>query len=267
MKNDYEQICIRVQEVARNAGDFIREERKKITASDVETKSTASFVTYVDKAAERIIVDALQKILPEAGFETEEGTAGNRGENLTWVVDPLDGTTNFIHGIYPNSVSIGLLESGIPVLGVVYETGLDELFYAWKGSAAYLNGEVIHTGSAVRSEETLIGTGFPYYDFVRMDDYFEVLRYLMKNTRGLRRLGSAAADLCYVAAGRFDAFFEHALHSWDVAAGAFILQQAGGKVTDFEGGDNWLHGGEILAASNSYFPEFFSILNQRLGKR
>ncbi len=263
---DYQRICENVQQIARNTGVFIRGERLKISAGDVETKSAASFVTYVDKTAEKMIVSALKELLPAAGFVTEEGTAGNAGEKYIWIIDPLDGTTNYIHGIFPSSVSIGLIENGTPVMGVVYEIGLDELFYAWKESPAYLNGREINVSISSRSEDALIGTGFPYYDFDRLENYIDVLRHLMKTTRGLRRMGSAAVDLCYVASGRFDAFFEHALHAWDVAAGAFILQQAGGRVTDFNGGNDWLFGGEIIAASSNYFPDFYGVVNARLGK-
>ena len=150
---------------------------------------------------------------------------------------------------------------------MVYEVGANELFYAWKGSKAFCNGAEIKAAARSKSEEALIATGFPYYDFERMDDYIEAMKELMQSTRGIRRFGSAAIDLCYIAAGRFDAFWEHALHAWDVAAGAFILQQAGGKTVDFNGGNNWLFGGEIISASNAYFPEFFSVVNKYLGEK
>lgn len=264
---NYEALCGQVREIALTTGDFIRKERLVISGADIELKGTASLVTYVDKAAERMIVESLRKLLPEAGYVTEEGTAVSKGEELVWVIDPLDGTTNYLHGIFPSSVSIGLVENGVPVLGVVYETGLDELFYAWKDSPAWLNGREIKVSLSSHSEDTLIATGFPYYDFDRLEDYINVLRNLMKSTRGLRRMGSAAVDLCYVAAGRFDAFFEHALHAWDVAAGALIVRQAGGKVTDFNGGENWLFGGEIIAASHNYFDEFFKIVHSNLGAK
>jgi len=264
---DYKNLCFQVQEIARETGSFIREEGKKITVSDIEFKGITSLVTYVDKTAEARIVTALKKLIPDSGFVAEEGTADSNNEKYTWIIDPLDGTTNFIHGIAPHSVSIGLKENEKMVLGVVYEVKLDEMFYAWKDSTAYLNGQVIKVSPNSKSEHALIGTGFPYYDFDRVDDYIAAMKYLMKNTRGLRRLGSAAVDLAYVAAGRFDAFFEHALHAWDVAAGAFIIQQAGGKVTDFNGGENWLFGGEIIAVSKNYFDEFYSIINQHLGRK
>ncbi len=264
---DYKELCFQVQEIARSAGNFIHEERSKISAKDIELKSAASLVTYVDKTAEATIVSALKKLTPECGFVAEEGTATSSDEKFKWFVDPLDGTTNYIHGIPPHSVSIGLSEDNEMVLGVVYEITSDEIFYAWKGSPAFSNGKEIKVATAAHSVDTLIATGFPYYDFEKTEKYIDVLRDLMKNTRGIRRLGSAAVDLAYVAAGRFDAFFEHALHAWDVAAGVFILQQAGGKITDFNGGDDWLFGGEIVAASSNYYPEFYSIVNKYLGKK
>ena len=264
---DFKNLCFHVQEIARETGSFIREEGKKIKVSDIEFKGITSLVTYVDKTAEARIVAALKNLIPESGFVAEEGTANSNNEKYTWIIDPLDGTTNFIHGIAPHSVSIGLKENEKMVLGVVYEVKLDEMFYAWKESAAYLNGQVIKVSPNSKPENALIATGFPYYDFDRVDDYIAAMKILMKNTRGLRRLGSAAVDLAYVAAGRFDAFYEHALHAWDVAAGAFIIQQAGGKVTDFNGGENWLFDGEIIAASNNYFDEFYSVINQHLGRK
>ncbi|WP_346861422.1 inositol monophosphatase family protein [uncultured Draconibacterium sp.] len=264
---DYKKLCFQVQEIARTAGNFIRDEQKKISAKNIEIKSVASLVTYVDKTAEQQIVSALKALIPDSGFVAEEGTADSNNEKYTWFVDPLDGTTNYIHGLAPHSVSIALAEGDTMVLGVVYEVGANEMFYAWKESAAFCNGEEIHSANRAKSEDTLIATGFPYYDFDRMDDYIEAMKVLMKSTRGIRRFGSAAIDLCYIAAGRFDAFWEHALHAWDVAAGVFILQQAGGKTVDFNGGDNWLFGGELVSASGSYFPEFYGIINKHLGTK
>ena len=264
---NYGNLCLQVQEIARETGSFIREEGKKIKVSDIEFKGITSLVTYVDKTAEARIVAALKKLIPDSGFVAEEGTADSNHEKYTWIIDPLDGTTNFIHGIAPHSVSIALKENDKIVLGVVYEVKLDEMFYAWKDSRAYLNGVEIRVSPNSKSENALIATGFPYYDFDRVDDYISAMKHLMKHTRGLRRLGSAAVDLSYVAAGRFDAFYEHALHAWDVAAGAFIIQQAGGKITDFNGGENWLFGGEIIAASNNYFDEFYQIIHRNLGNK
>jgi myo-inositol-1(or 4)-monophosphatase len=264
---NYKNLCFQVQEIARETGKFIHQEGKKITSADIEFKGVSSLVTYVDKTAESQIINALKKLVPDSGFVAEEGTAGSNNEKYTWIIDPLDGTTNFIHGIAPHSVSIALKEGENIVLGVVYEVVSGEMFYAWKDSPAYLNGTEIKVSSNSKSEHALIATGFPYYDFDRVDDYIAAMKHLMKNTRGIRRLGSAAIDLAYVAAGRFDAFFEHALHAWDVAAGVFIIQQAGGKVSDFNGGENWLFGGEIIVAGNNYFDEFYSVVNKHLGKK
>ena len=262
---DYRLICQQVQDIAREAGSFIRSEREKIKEKDVKLKSMASLVTYVDQESEAYIVKELKKLIPESGFITEEGSASHSGERFKWVVDPLDGTTNYIHGIAPHSVSIALIEKDDLVMGVVYELGQNEIFYSWKDAPAFLNGKKISVATASRMEDTLIGTGFPYYDFERADDYIAAMKYLMKHTRGLRRLGSAAVDLAYVAAGRFDGFFEHALHAWDVAAGAFVLKQSGGIITDFNGGENWLFGGEIVASSNNFFGEFYPVIHKYLG--
>lgn len=264
---NYKDLCFQVQEIALETGNFIREEGKKVTAADIEFKSMTSLVTYVDKTAEARIVEALKILLPASGFVAEEGTADSGNEKYTWFIDPLDGTTNFIHGIFPHSVSIGLKENEKMVLGVVYEVGLNEMFYAWKDSPAYLNGNEIKVSIRSKPEEALIATGFPYYDFDRVEDYLGAMRQLMKTTRGLRRMGSAAIDLAYVAAGRFDAFYEHALHAWDVAAGAFILERAGGKVTDFNGGNTWLFGGQMVAANANYYTKFFETVNHYLGDK
>lgn len=262
---NYEELCFKVQEIAREAGSFIKNEKIKIKTTDIELKSAASLVTYVDKTAEKIIVGALKSLLPGSGFVTEEGTATWENEEFVWIIDPLDGTTNYIHGLTPYSVSIGLMEKNEIVAGVVYEIEGNQMFYAWKNSHAYLNGKIINVSNTSVIDDTLIATGFPYYDFELTEKYMGALKELMMKTRGIRRFGSAAVDLCYVAAGRFDAFYEHALHAWDVAAGAFILQRAGGKVSDFNGGGNWLFGGELVASSAAFFPLFSEIINRYFG--
>lgn len=262
---DLQHICKTMAAVAKSAGQFIREERSKITNDDIELKGKASLVTYVDKNAETMIVTELRKLIPEAGYITEEGTAAEDGEQLKWVIDPLDGTTNFIHGIFPHSVSIGLIDGDEPIAGVVYEIGQDELFSAWKGGGAWLNGNPIEVSKCSTHEDALLATGFPYYNFEMLNDYLRLLEFFMIETRGMRRMGSAAVDMVYVACGRFDGFFEHALHSWDIAAGIIILKEAGGKVCDFRGGDNFLHGKEIIASNENYFPAFFEKVNHYLG--
>jgi len=258
-------LCTHVQELAREVGAFIFEERLKFTADDIIHKGKSDMVTYVDKTAEAKIVAALQVLLPGAGFIAEEGTAQDHGEKYRWVIDPLDGTTNYIHGISPFAVSIALMENHEIIMGVIYEISLNEMFYAWKGSPAFLNGQEIHVSTAATTADSLIATGFPYYDFSKLDHYLEAMNFFMRNSHGMRRLGSAASDLAYVAAGRFEGFYEHALHPWDVAAGIIIIQQAGGKVCDFNGGDNYLFGGEMIACNANYFDEFYGIVHQHLG--
>lgn len=258
-------LCKQVQELAREVGRFILDESRKFTAEDIIHKGKADMVTYVDKTSEARIVAALRELLPGSGFIAEEGTAKDNGEKFRWVIDPLDGTTNFIHGISPFAVSIALMEEDEIIMGIIYEINLDEMFYAWKGGKAYLNGREIQVSKAAKTADSLIATGFPYYDFSKLDKYLEAMNYFMRNSHGMRRLGSAAADLAYVAAGRFEGFYEHALHSWDVAAGIIILKQAGGKVCDFNGGENYLFGGEMVACNANYFEEFYGIVHKYLG--
>ena len=257
-----ENLCFDVQGLAKIAGLFISEEREKFNIEDVIVKGKADFVSYVDKQAEKLIVDGLRDLLPGSGFIAEEGTATSSDEKYKWIIDPLDGTTNFIHGLPPFAVSIGLMENKELILGVVYEVTQDECFYAWKGSKAYLNGEEIKVSTAATTSDALIATGFPYSAFEKLENYVESMRYFMVHSHGLRRLGSAATDLCYVAAGRFEAFYEHGLKPWDVAAGTIILRQAGGKVADFNGGDKFLFNGEMVAANGAYFDEFYDIVHK-----
>ncbi|MCF8232257.1 MAG: inositol monophosphatase [Bacteroidales bacterium] len=242
-----------VTELVRKVGYSIKQEIRQVGDQDVKEKRSNDFVTYVDKASEETIVQKLKNLFPEAGFITEEGTATEQKE-YTWVVDPLDGTTNFIHGIPSYSISIALRRKEKTIMGVVYEPNADECFYSWEGHPAYLNEKEIQVSTSETMEDSLIATGFPYEKDETMDSYLKVLKDILMVSHGIRRLGSAAVDLVYVACGRFEAFYEIGLHSWDVAAGAFIVQQAGGKVTDFSSGDNYVFGRQILA-SNSYIHE------------
>jgi myo-inositol-1(or 4)-monophosphatase len=263
--HDYSDLCKQVTEIAKRAGDFIRNEKGKITPDKIETKSLHSYVTYVDKKAEHLIVEALKKILPNAGFITEEETETGLSEVYNWIIDPLDGTTNFIHALEPFSVSIALRKKNETIIGVVYEIGKDECFYAWKDSPAYLNGKIIFTSHTQNLSDALVATGFPYYDYLQIKNILESLEYLMRYTSGIRRFGSAATDLVYVACGRFDAFYEYSLNAWDVAAGAFIVERAGGKVSDFNIGNNYLFGKEMVAANPFIFENFSKIIKKFLG--
>jgi myo-inositol-1(or 4)-monophosphatase len=238
-------------EIAKKAGAFIRKERQNFNLEKVENKGFNDLVSYVDKEAEKIIVSGLREIFPEAGYITEEGTVNQTQTDWKWIVDPLDGTTNFVHGVPVFSVSIALAHEGRIMLGVVYEVNLNECFHAFRGGGAFCNETPIQVSGATSIKESLIATGFPYHEGGKIDRYLELLKYLLLNSHGLRRLGSAAVDLCYVASGRVEAYMEYNLQSYDVAAGTLILEEAGGKVTDFNGGDNFIFGGEIIGSNGN----------------
>lgn len=257
---DFKNICSQVRAIATETAEFIRSQKDEITLDIIDSKGSHDFVTYVDKTSEQMIVDGLMNIIPEAGFIAEEGTSTKKGEVYNWIIDPLDGTTNFIHGVPTFSISIALMENDKLIMGVVYEIMRSECFYAWKGSKAYLNGKEINVSDRKTVESSLIATGFPYYDYKRIIPYIKTLEYFMINSSGIRRIGSAATDLAYVACGRFDGFYEYSLQSWDVAAGAFIVQQAGGKVCDFSGNDNYIFGKEIIATNPHIYKEFVGVI-------
>ena len=255
---DYRAVCLDVCELAREAGAYIARQRERFTFSDVEFKGAQNLVSYVDKQTERTLVERLKALVPEAEFVTEEGTVSASGgaSRLKWIVDPLDGTTNFVHGLSPYCVSIALTEEDEPVVGVVYEVTRDEMFYAWRGSYAYLNGERIVVSQTDRLENSLIAIGFAYGTVSKTDGFIDSLIRFQNTTNGVRRLGSAAADLAYVACGRFDAFFHEGLSPWDVAAGALVAMQAGARVTDYGGGNGYLYGRRIIAATPAVYDEF-----------
>ena len=249
MTPTFQQLTLATCEIARTVGEFMAEERKGFNASMIENKGLHDLVSYVDKASEKQIIEELSKLLPESGFIAEEGTSDKQGERFNWVIDPLDGTTNYIQGIPVYAVSIGLLDGDELVLGVVYEVGRDECFYAWKDGGAFLNGQPIRVSERADIHDSVLATGFPYNDFSKLESYLEFLKWTMKNARGVRRMGSAATDLAYVACGRFDAFWEYDLKPWDVAAGTVIVKEAGGVVTDYKGGDDYVFGREIVASN------------------
>lgn len=253
-------ILPQVIDAAQKAGEWALSERSKFTADRVEVKGKHNFVSYVDKHCEAMLVEALSKALPKAGFIAEEGTGSRNPSGLNWVIDPLDGTTNYIHGLFPFSVSIALMEHNAIILGVVYEVGHKECFWATESGGAFLNGNPIKVTATQKVNDSLIATGFPYYDYSRMSPFFQTMEYFMRNSHGLRRLGSAATDLVYVASGRFDAFYEYGLSPWDVAAGAFIVERAGGKVCDFKCGNSYVFGGEIIATNLNIHQEFTAII-------
>ena len=219
-----------------------------------------NLVSYVDKNAEKMIIQTLKFVLQEAGFIAEEGTESERAKEYNWVIDPLDGTSNFMHGLRIYCVSIALLKNDEPILGVVYEINNDECFHAIKGGKAFLNRKPISVSGIKEFKDGLYITGLPYTNFDRLDDYFKIFEHFIKNTHGIRRLGSAAADIAYVACGRSEGFFESGLHPWDVAAAALILQEAGGIVTDYKGGKDYIFGREIIAG-NTVQPKMLEVIS------
>lgn len=252
--------------IAKSAGAFIRKERENFSVDKIEVKGLNDLVSYVDKTSEQLIVKELQLVFPDAGFIVEENTRSEKRE-YNWIVDPLDGTTNFIHSIACYAVSIALEHNGQIILGVVYEVSRNECFYAINGGGAFLNDQPIKVSTNTNLNNCLIATGFPIYNFDRIEPYLKSLEYFMRNTHGIRRIGAAAADLCYLACGRFDAFFEYNLNSWDVAAGGLIVKESGGKITDFKHGENWLFGKEAMAANQNVFGDFAKIINSNFIKR
>lgn len=254
MQNNLEHICAQTCQLSQEVGAFLCQELGNVQRIEIEHKQRNHLVSYVDKTAEKRLIEGLQTLLPNASFLAEEGTVAVEERPWQWIIDPLDGTTNFLHGLPFFSISLALQYEGQTVLGVVHEANRQETFYSWKGAASsFLNGKAIRVSPTLRLEDSLLATGFPYYDFERMPAYLEVLQQLMRDTRGLRRFGSAALDLAYVACGRFDGYFEYSLSPWDVAAGAFLVQQAGGQVSDFSGGNNYVHGREIIAGNTLLF--------------
>jgi len=263
---DYQNICSRVCTIAAEAANYAAAQLNKVGVAEAETKGLHDYVSRVDKTLEKMLTDALSELIPEAGFIAEEGTRNETGARFNWIVDPLDGTTNFLHGVPVFSISIALQENLETVAGVVYEINRRECFYAWKGGRAMLNGEPINVSGIREPEKALLATGFPYYDFSHIDAYLQVFRELMQHTAGIRRMGSAAVDLAYLACGRFEGFFEYSLHPWDVAAGAFIVQQAGGSVSDFTGGGNYLHGSSIVAGNRAIHAWLLARIRQHFNK-
>ena len=242
------QVC----EVARQAGSYIRSERSRFSVDKVERKHAHDYVSYVDKGSEQMIVGKLRELLPEAGFITEEGLATHSDEQMLWVVDPLDGTTNFIHGFAPYAVSIALIRGQKILIGVVYEICAQECYYAWQGGGAFVEtGDEcvpLHVGKS-EIGDALLCLQLPY----NSDAYKPVIKKLIErfygNVGSIRMIGSAAMALCYVAAGRLDAYAERYIGQWDYMAGALIVMEAGGRVTDYGGSDDFTHGDSVVATN------------------
>jgi len=246
---------------ARRAGSIINRAALEGGALEVKAKNKNDFVTQVDKAAEQAIIGVIHTAYPDHSILAEESgdTPGARAE-YRWVIDPLDGTTNYIHGFPQYCVSIALEHRGVPTHGVVYDPGKNELFTASRGRGAFLDDRRMRVSKCIRLQDALVGTGFPYKEVSRLDLYMRQLRTMMTSSAGVRRAGAAALDLAYVAAGRLDAFWEMGLSRWDMAAGALLIQEAGGMVADLQGGADFLDRGEIAAATPKVLPELLAAL-------
>ena len=247
---------------AREAGKIINRASLDLDLLRVSEKSANDFVTEVDRASEQAIIEVLLKAFPQHGILGEEtGTTHGRSDSeYQWIIDPLDGTTNFIHGLPVYAVSIALAHHGVVQHGVVYDPSRDELFTASRGAGAFLDNRRLRVSKRTRLEDSLIGTGFPFRRGDDFDAYLEMFKKFSQRCVGLRRPGAAALDLAYVAAGRYDGFFEVGLKAWDVAAGSLLVTEAGGMVGNFTGEADFLHGGEVVAANPRVYAQMVSLL-------
>ncbi len=246
---------------ARRAATIINRASTQLELLTVESKTPNDFVTEVDRAAEQAIIEVLQDAFPGHAILAEEsGATGTTDSEYEWIIDPLDGTTNFIHGFPQYAVSIAQTRNGVLEHAVVYDPCRNDLFTATRGSGAFLNDRRIRVSRCQRLSEALIGTGFPFRRFDHVDAYLQMFRELTQKTAGIRRPGAAALDLAYVACGRFDGFWEMGLSAWDMAAGALLIQEAGGLVTDFAGEHDFLNTGNLVAGTPRVFGQLLPII-------
>lgn len=254
-----------VEEVALQAGRFLKESRLNFDGISIQSKHSHDYVTDIDRQSEQLIVSRLKALLPEAGFITEEKTVEQEvgQHDVFWVIDPLDGTTNYIHDLAPYCVSIALRTEAEILLGVVYEPSRDELFSAALHQGATLNGQRIQVTDTADIDQCLVMIGYPY----NADEYrpfaLKMTERLYGHCASLRSMGSAEAELCYLAAGRIDVYFESFIQPWDVAAGACIVKEAGGTVTDYAGADKlWQSGRQVLATNGKVHGQMADIISK-----
>lgn len=257
---DLKQLTADVRRIATEAGCFLKEERKGFRRESVVEKHAHDYVSYVDKESEIRIVKSLKALLPEAGFITEEGSATYQDEPYCWVIDPLDGTTNFIHDEAPYCVCISLRSRTELLIGVVYEVCRDECFYAWKGGGAFMNGEEIHVSGVQDAKDAFVITELPYNHLQYKQTALHLIDQLYGLVGGIRMNGSAAAAICYVAIGRFDAWAEAFIGKWDYSAAGLIVMEAGGRVTNFYGEDHFIEGHHIIATNGHLHPLLLKLL-------
>ena len=250
---------------ARNAGDIIIRHLNRIDQLTISSKDRNDFVSEVDREAENEIIAVIHKAYPDHGVLAEESGRHKGNDEYLWIIDPLDGTTNFLHGYPQFAVSIALQHKGKLEQAVIYDPMRQELFTASRGGGAFLDNRRIRVSNQSGLEGALLGTGFPYKDMRHLDAYMESFKALIVDAAGIRRPGSAALDLAYVAAGRFDGFWEVGLNVWDIAAGVLLVREAGGLVGDFEGGHDFLESGNIIAAAPKLFPAMLRKIHPHLG--
>ena len=248
---------------ARRAGNLIHRAADNLGHLTVTKKSNADYVSEVDRAAEQAIIETLLDVYPDHAILAEESGAQGDSEYV-WIIDPLDGTTNFLHGYPQYAVSIALQHKGVLTQAVVYDPTKNELFTATRGRGAYLNDRRLRVSKRAELADCLIGTGFPYTRFEHLDAYMAIMRDMMQKTAGLRRPGSAALDLAYTAAGRYDGFFETALKPWDIAAGCLLITEAGGLVGDMQGNDSYLKSGHLCAGNPKVFAQMLQVIAPHL---
>ena len=248
---------------ARKAGSIITRASYDLDKLTVRTKRQNDFVSEVDHAAEDAIISILREAYPDHGFLGEESGYKDRDAEYLWIIDPLDGTTNFLHGVPQYCVSIGCQQKGVLRHGVVFDPNRNELFTASKGTGAFLNDRRIRVSGVDKLEAALMGTGFPYREVGQLDDYMRMMKNMIINTSGIRRPGAAALDLAWVAAGRFDGFWEMGLSAWDMAAGALLVREAGGLVGDFAGEERFMDSGRIVASNGKIFAAILKALQQK----
>ena len=245
---------------ARRPGSIINRASLDGGELRVRSKQANDFVTQVDGAAEEAIIEIVRRAYPDHGFLAEESGAAAADAETVWIIDPLDGTTNFIHGFPQYCVSIGVRHRGALAHAVVYDPGRNELFTASKGRGAFLNDRRVRVSKCTRLDEALVGTGFPFKELSRLDRYAGQLKKLMQSSSGVRRAGAAALDLAYVACGRLDAFWEMGLSPWDMAAGALLVLEAGGLISDLQGEQSYMASGDICAATPKVLPALLDAL-------
>jgi len=251
---------------ARRAGQIINQASQSVDLLTVTKKSHSDYVSEVDRAAEDAILGVLRTAYPDHAILAEEsgGQGDRKKSDYLWIIDPLDGTTNFLHGFPKYAVSIGVSYRGVMAHAVVYDPVMNELFTASKGAGAFLNDRRIRVSKRTRLDECLIGTGFPFRDLTHVEAYFGMFRAIVPRTAGIRRPGSAALDLCYVACGRYDGFWEIGLAPWDMAAGSLLITEAGGLVGDLEGNNKHLQSGQIVTANSRIFSQLIQIIAPHL---